>query len=156
MNCESVEISNASPSDLGEVLALLSTVDLPHEGVAEHFGGFLVARDGEGQLVGTIGIERYGDVGLLRSAAVSPELQRTGLGSCLTSILLERAAVGGVEKVVLLTATARDFFARRFGFTVAERADYDRQFAESPEWGLPRCSTAVCMSLGLKGDRVRG
>jgi N-acetylglutamate synthase-like GNAT family acetyltransferase len=79
-----------------------------------------------------------------------PAFQRSGLGSCLTAALLERAAIDGIEKVVLLTSTARDFFARRFGFSEASRADYDEQLAGSPEWDLPRCSSAVCMSLDLK------
>ena len=150
MTCEGVSINPAAPGDLGEVLALLTAVDLPHEGVAEHLGGFLVARDGGGRLAGTIGLERHGTTGLLRSAAVTPGLQRTGLGSCLTFALLRRAAGEGLEKVVLLTSTARDFFARRFGFSEAVRTEFDRQLSGSPEWGLPRCSTAVCMALNLK------
>lgn len=151
MDCEGVSINPAGPGDLGDVLALLAAVDLPHEGVAEHLGGFLVARDGEGRLAGTIGLERHGGTGLLRSAAVAPGLQRTGLGSCLTSVLLRRAEAEGVEKVVLLTTTARDFFTRRFGFSEADRSEFDTQLSGSPEWRLPRCSTAVCMALNLKG-----
>ena len=150
MDCEDVNIKPAAPDDLGDILALLSAVALPHEGVTEYLEGFLVARDGEGRLAGTIGLERHGSTGLLRSAAVAPGLQRSGLGSCLTSALLRRAEGDGVEKVVLLTSTARDFFARRFGFMEAERAEFDPQLSGSPEWDLPRCSTAVCMALGLK------
>jgi amino-acid N-acetyltransferase len=151
MVCESVQISNASPPELGEILALLSAVDLPHEGVAEHLAGFLVARDGEGRLLGTVGLERHGSTGLLRSAAVVAELQHSGVGSCLTAALLKRATEAGVEKVVLLTSTARDFFARRFGFSEAALSDYEEQLTASPEWKLPRCSSAVCLSLDLKG-----
>lgn len=44
MGCESVQISSASPSELSEILAQLTAVDLPHEGVAYHLSGFLVAR----------------------------------------------------------------------------------------------------------------
>lgn len=156
MGCENVMISPAGPMDLDEVLGLLSAVDLPHEGVAEHFGGFLVARDPSGRLVGTIGLERHGDVGLLRSAAVDPGLQHSGLGSCLTEAQLERAGSSGVEKVVLLTSTAREFFARRFGFRVSDRAAFDEQLAGSPEWHLPMCSSAVCMSLDLDSTGGRG
>jgi amino-acid N-acetyltransferase len=153
MNCESIKIAPAAPSEAGEILALLSAVELPHEGVLEYLGGFLVARDAEGRLVGTIGLERHGQVGLLRSAAVAPDTQHAGVGSCLTSSLLERAATDGIEKVVLLTSTARNFFARRFGFSEAAREDFDEPLAASPEWGLPRCSTAVCMSLDLKESK---
>ena len=151
MNCEGLNIKPATGADLGDILALLTAVDLPHEGVEEHLAGFLVARDAEGRLQGAIGLERHGEVGLLRSAAVAPGLQHSGAGSCLTSALLGRAATDGVEKVVLLTTTARDFFARRFGFKEAERGEFDGQLSGSPEWLLPRCSSAVCMALDLKG-----
>lgn len=60
MTCESVNISPASRADLSDILALLKAVNLPHEGVEEHLGGFLVARDFEGRLAGTVGIERHG------------------------------------------------------------------------------------------------
>jgi N-acetylglutamate synthase-like GNAT family acetyltransferase len=119
-------------------------------------GGFLVARDGEGRLTGMIGLERHGSVALLRSAAVAPSLQRSGLGSCLTSALLRSAEGNGVEKVVLLTTEARDFFARRFGFVEADRAEFDAQLSGSPEWRLPRCSTAVCMAMDVKHSRLAG
>lgn len=145
-----MNVSDASPSDLDDILTLLTAVNLPHEGVAEHLSGFLIVRDGEGRLLGTVGLERYGSTGLLRSAAVAPDIQHSGVGTCLTATLLERAAMDGVEKVVLLTATARDFFAHRFGFSEASRSDYDEQLSASAEWRLPRCSSAVCMSLALK------
>ena len=145
----STTISRASRTDLGQIVALLTAVNLPHDGVAEHLDGFLVARSRTGELVGCIELERYGRLGLLRSAAVIPRLQRSGLGSRLTQSLMAGAAAGGVEEIVLLTTTARDFFARRFGFAVVPRADYDQQLAASPEWRLPCCSSAVCMKLNL-------
>ena len=139
----------AAPADLDDVLGLLSAVNLPHDGVKEYFNSFLVTRDGEGRLLGCAGLERHGDVGLLRSVAVSPGLQRSGVGSRLTVAALELAAAGGLKEVVLLTTTARDFFAGRFGFTEAQRGDYEERLARSPEWNLPRCSSAAFLRLGL-------
>ncbi|MFN0108899.1 MAG: GNAT family N-acetyltransferase [Blastocatellia bacterium] len=141
-------IEQAAASDLDAVLALLGEVELPTEGVAEHFGEFLVARDGS-NLIGCIGQERCGDVTLLRSLAVSPNLQRSGLGKALTARLLDAALSAGVSEVVLLTTTAKDFFARQFGFAEAARSDFDAVFAHSPEWSLPRCSSAACLRLKL-------
>jgi N-acetylglutamate synthase-like GNAT family acetyltransferase/catechol 2,3-dioxygenase-like lactoylglutathione lyase family enzyme len=144
-----VNISGASPSDLDDILALLTAVSLPHEGVREYLESFLVMRDAEGRLVGCAGLERHGGVGLLRSVAVAPELQKAGVGSRLTAAAIEYAAAYGVKEVVLLTTTARDFFARRFGFADAKRADYENRLARSPEWRLPRCSSAAFMRLDL-------
>lgn len=143
-------ITDASADDLKEILELLSEMQLPQEGVAENVGGFLVARDEASRLVATVGLERHGNTALLRSAAVVPEYQGAGVGTRLTERLLERATSDGVERVVLLTSTASEFFARRFGFSETARADYDEELAGSSEWNLPRCSSAVCMSLDLK------
>src|SRR6186997_1874922 len=148
MNCENITITNASSDDLQAILDLLSQVQLPHDGVAENLSDFLVARD-ESRLIATIGIERHGDTALLRSAAVAPEYQGCGIGSRLTEKLLERATNNGVERVVLLTTTASEFFARRFGFCESSRANFENELAASSEWNLPRCSSAVCMSLKL-------
>ena len=150
MNCDNITITNASSDDLPDILDLLSQVQLPHDGVAENVGAFLVARDESARLIATIGLERNGNTALLRSAAVAPEFQGCGIGSRLTENLLERATKNGVERVVLLTSTASEFFARRFGFCETSRTVFDKELAGSSEWNLPRCSSAVCMSLDLQ------
>ncbi len=142
-------ISRAEDSDLEEILSLLNTVDLPHDGVAEHLDGFLVARDDTGRLVGCVGMERHGRLGLLRSAAVTPEIQRSGLGTRLTEAILQDAARQGISEALLLTTTARDFFEKKFGFAVTSRDFYDERLAQSLEWRLPRCSTAVLMKINI-------
>jgi amino-acid N-acetyltransferase len=150
MNCENITIADASPEDLRDILDLLSQVQLPHDGVAENVSGFLVARDESSRVIATIGLERHGDTALLRSAAVAPEYQGCGIGSRLTENLLARATNNGVEKVVLLTSTASEFFSRHFGFSESSRTVFDKALAGSTEWNLPRCSSAVCMSLDLR------
>ena len=140
----SIAISKASPADLQEILDLLTAVQLPQEGVVEHLGSFWIARAAH-RLVGCAGLERYHRLALLRSVAVAPDCQHSGLGSKLTAALLETAAESGIDEVVLLTTTARDFFARRFRFAEVQRAAYDERLAESAEWQLPRCASAICM-----------
>jgi amino-acid N-acetyltransferase len=148
---DGVRISRATRDDLPALLALLAAVNLPHEGVEEYLDGFMLARETKGRLVGCIGLERHGGVGLLRSAAVAHDARGTGLGLRLTSELLEAARAEGVGEVVLLTTTARDFFGRKFGFEVSGRDAYEVALARSPEWNLPRCSSAVLMRLHLGG-----
>ena len=144
-------IDRAVGQDLRQVLALLGEVDLPIEGVAAHFNRFWVARNG-GEIVGCVGLERYGDRALLRSLAVSRGAWGRGLGKALTARLLDETRAAGVRDVVLLTTTAKDFFARHFAFSVIDRSLFDDTFAHSPEWHLPRCSSAVCMHLRLAGE----
>ena len=142
-------IEHASAASLPEILALLSVADLPPEGVKEYLDGFLIARNDSGKLVGCVGLERYGELGLLRSAAVSPEFQGRGIGSKLVRRLLEKASRDGVTEAVLLTNTAKDYFQTQFGFQEKARADYQQRLADSPEWNLPRCSSAAFLALKL-------
>lgn len=42
---EDFTIEAASPEDEAAILELLTATNLPHDGVSDHFDGFLVARD---------------------------------------------------------------------------------------------------------------
>ena len=75
-------ITEARSGDLPAVLALLDAAGLPLEGVAEHFGQFLVAR-GSDRVVGAAGLELYGGAALLRSIVVHPEWRGRQLGQRL-------------------------------------------------------------------------
>jgi N-acetylglutamate synthase-like GNAT family acetyltransferase len=150
MTAQIVTIEKAPHACLDDVLEILSQVNLPHDGVEEHFGSFLIARSGGGKILGCIGLERHGDLGLLRSAAVLPEYQGQWIGNKLVQELLKRAAAQEVTEVVLLTTTAKEYFQNKFGFKEARRSGYEKRLANSPEWNLPRCSSAVFMTLKLK------
>jgi amino-acid N-acetyltransferase len=146
------KIVAATPSDLSDVLELLTAVNLPHDGVREYLESFLLVRDTEDGLIGCAGLEQYEGVGLLRSVAVAPHLQKTGAGSRLVASMIQRARSAGLVELVLLTTTSHDFFAQRFGFVDADRTDYETILAQSPEWTLPRCSSAAFMRLDLSPD----
>jgi amino-acid N-acetyltransferase len=144
-----IKIEKARHEELTEILTLLESVNLPKEGVAENLDRFLTARSSDGRLIGAIGLERHEKIGLLRSAAVAPDFQRSGLGSKLTACLLDGAGEAGIEEVLLLTSTAREFFERRFGFVEVDRSEYTSKLSGSTEWNLPRCSSAVLMQLAV-------
>jgi N-acetylglutamate synthase-like GNAT family acetyltransferase len=152
MITEIVTIGRATPDCLGEVLGILSQANLPHDGVEEYLGGFLVARNGGGKILGCVGLERHGKLALLRSAAVLNEYQGQSIGRKLIRELLKRAANEEVTEVALLTTTAKDYFQTRFGFKEVKRSRYEKRLANSPEWNLPRCSSAAFMTLNLKPD----
>ena len=116
-----VTIAPATAEDLGGVLSLLESLRLPTAGVADHFGDFLVAREKNGCVAGAIGLEYYGKLGLLRSAAVVPRLQKSGVGTKLTTLLIGFARGGGLTELVLFTPSGRDFFARSDSFPPTER-----------------------------------
>src|SRR5918994_6289770 len=76
-------IEPARDRDLPEVRKLLEQCKLPLEGVDNHVRTMLVARDGA-QIVGTAALELYPDGALLRSVAVEPSRQGSGLGREMT------------------------------------------------------------------------
>jgi len=155
MRTQIVTIESATPDCLGEALAILSQENLPHDGVEAHLGGFLVARNRGGKILGCVGIERHGNLGLLRSAAVLSEYQGQWIGRTLIRELLDRAAKEGVTEVALLTTTAKDYFQTKFGFKETERSRYENRLTNSLEWNLPRCSSATFMTLKLTPDNAR-
>jgi len=142
-------IKAAAPSELSELLALLEECQLPREGVAEHLEGFLVARDDRGFL-GVVGLERYDNVGLLRSLAVSPRARGRGVGSSLVEALIAGARERKIATLYLLTDTAEDFFPR-FGFERIPRASLDARLAASAELQGACPETAVAMRLEVSG-----
>jgi N-acetylglutamate synthase-like GNAT family acetyltransferase len=147
-----VTITRASAEDLRGVLSLLESLQLPAAGVADHFRSFFVAKEKGGRLAGAIGLERYGALGLLRSAAVMPGLQKSGVGSKLTRLLIDFAKAEGLTELVLFTATARDFFAH-FGFVSANRENYYPLLKASAQWGdCSSCNATEFMRLGLQSD----
>lgn len=126
-----LSVGPALPSELPQVLNLLKECELPRDGVEEHLGGFLVARD-ERALVGVVGLECYGDVGLLRSLAVSPRARQLGIGRKLVDALVDEARRKKVSVLYLLTETADEYF-HRFGFVRVARESVDPRLQASYE-----------------------
>jgi len=101
------------------VEALLNARELPLDGLEENLETFWVAET-DGAVVGTGGLEVHGRLGLLRSLAVEPDAEGSGIGSRLTWQLLEDAVEKGLREVFLLTTSASDYFPR-FGFVRLNR-----------------------------------
>ena len=140
-------LRNVTDSDWEAVASLLHSANLPLDGAHEHFGNFVVAvRDTE--IVGCAGLERYGEVGLLRSVAVTEVLRGTGLGKQLTQQVLDQARSNGVKQVILLTETAPTFFPK-FGFQPIPRTEVTAPSLESVEFKSACCESAVVMTVTL-------
>jgi len=134
--------------DLPQIVEMLHGAGLIVAGVEDHLGAFLVAADGE-RVIGSAGLEVYGDVALLRSVAVDEGFRGQGLGRRLVTAALANARHLGVREVALLTTSAAPFF-RRLGFREGERQALDPRLAASQELGDECCATAVVMMLRLR------
>jgi amino-acid N-acetyltransferase len=149
-----MRIRGATNADLSAVENLLSTSDLPVDGVRENFSSFVVAED-RGAVTGAIGLEKFGTVALLRSAVVSPDHRGSGVGSRLVEHLLKRADEEGIKDLYLLTTTAENYFPR-FGFTLTTRSAVPDAVKASAEFHDACPDTAVVMTRRVKpAARVR-
>ena len=116
---DTLVIREASPADRSKVERLLAGYALPVQGVPESMAGYVVA-EVAGEVVGVVGLEEWGNFGLLRSAAVASEWKGRGVGRELVARILERAASNSLDAVYLLTTTAERYFPS-FGFVLTTR-----------------------------------
>jgi amino-acid N-acetyltransferase len=143
----SLRLRASGPSDLPAVRELLQEAGLPLEGVEDHFNSFIVADDGV-NVVGTIGLELYGETALLRSAVVVPALRNNGLGTRMVEEVLSLARARGVRRLLLLTATAERFFAAH-GFRAIRRDTVSGPVTASKEFSGACPSSAVVMQRAI-------
>ncbi len=136
-------ITKAITQDLPEVLKLLKLVDLPFEGVKEHFQNFFIVRNDK-MTVGGIGIEIYENVGLLRSVAVHPSFQGKGIGQQMVSKIEEYSAEKELHNIYLLTDTAEKFFLK-LGYQLISREETDTRVKQSIEFTTLCPSSPVMM-----------
>ena len=73
-------------------------------------------------VVGCVALEVLGDDAILRALAVDPEFRGAGYGWMLADMAVGQARWRGVRRIYLLTESASDFFAAKFGFRVVDRS----------------------------------
>ena len=144
-------IEAATPADLPAVHALLDRHRLPLDGVDDHVDSMVLAREGA-RVVGAAALEVYADGALLRSVAVDPTVQGSGVGQQLTEAALRMAQTRGVDAVFLLTTTAERFFPR-FGFERIDRGDVPASVQQSVEFRSACPASAIVMRKRFAGPR---
>jgi homocysteine S-methyltransferase len=140
-------IRPANASDLPEIRRLLEGNRLPTADLSQSLPVMFIARDGP-TLVGAGGFEVHGDAGLLRSVVVADRLRGTGLGRALVASVEAAARQQGLGALVLLTETARDFFAR-LGYVDIARETAPEAIRNSAEFTSICPQSAHCMSKQL-------
>lgn len=99
-------------TDLSRIAAVLLDSGLTPDGLdADHVLVFAAVQNE--MVVGCAALEVLGEIGLVRSIAVSSGLRRRGTGSALLRTVEEEAMRSGLRKLYLLTETAQSFFAAR-------------------------------------------
>ena len=137
----------ASAEDLIAIRALLERSGLPTSDLESARPEFAVIHQ-DGQLVAAGALQRFGTSALLRSVVVAQDRRRDGLGHSVVTELERVAHATGVTRLILLTETAAEFFAR-LGFRAIERSSAPEDMQASEEFRSLCPSSAVCMAKNL-------
>lgn len=144
-----IAVAAAEADQFDRIIALLEQAKLPTRDLTRaSIDGFLVATEA-GQVVAAVALERFGDVGLLRSLVVARPYQRKGLGRAMVEALEQRARDLGIAHLGLLTETAGRFFDA-LGYRVGERADAPAAVQTSAEFAFICPASAVYMEKRLR------
>ncbi|NLY50883.1 MAG: GNAT family N-acetyltransferase [Firmicutes bacterium] len=142
-----MRIVSVEKEDLEQVKGLLREVGLPSTGIEEHYTNFLKLTMG-GRLIAVAGLEVHGKVGLLRSVAVAPDYQKSGLGQGLIRAVINKARSMGITDLYLLTEKAAGFFPR-FGFRCIRRENLHPEIVQSYKLRAACCESTTFMHLKL-------
>ncbi len=137
--------------DLPSVRKLLELTELQYAELDVHVDDLLVVRDPTGAVVGCVSLELYDEAGLLRALATAPERRGEGLGWMLADAALGRARSRGCRRVYLITESASDFFAEKFGFRAVQLSMVDAAVVESTQF-RSASPNATAMVLDLPID----
>jgi amino-acid N-acetyltransferase len=125
-------MASVTAEQLPAVVALLTAANLPTSDISAERMAFLGAFEGD-RLVGTVGLERVEDLGLLRSLAVVPERRGTGIARSLYERLLADASRTAITELYCLTNTAEGFFTR-LGFGLVPRTEAPKAIQATAEF----------------------
>ncbi|HZR01796.1 MAG TPA: arsenic resistance N-acetyltransferase ArsN2 [Burkholderiales bacterium] len=115
-----MEFGRILPAEKPLVLSLLERCGLPTADVDSDLLTYFVGARDEGKLVGVIGVQPFGHVGLLRSLAVDPTERGRGIGGRLCDEAESLAHAGDIAELYLLTNEAAEFFLKH-GFEIWPR-----------------------------------
>jgi len=145
---EDITFAAATAADLPAVRALLKRCALPTADLLPaHMDRFIICRT-NGQLVATVGIQVLGDVALLRSLAVAPEVRGRRLAHALWTRARAEVVRFGIGRLYLLTTTAAGLFSR-WGFRSVARDGVPEAVRATAEYSSLCSVSATVMAVEL-------
>ncbi len=130
-----------------QLIALLAAENLPTADLPINLANFRVAVQNS-KIMGAIGLEIYGDYGLLRSLAVLPAFRSKGVARHLVRDIEIMAHKKSLKEIYLLTETAPDYFARK-GYEIIPRINVPEAVQRSSEFSYACPQSAIVMKKTL-------
>lgn len=137
-------ISKAKQENLNGLKSLLEENNLPTLDLAMEAMEFYLGTMDE-EIVASIGLEKYGNLGLLRSLAVSGSFKNQKIGDRMVRELFRICFREGIEEFYLLTETAEGYF-ERYGFSKTDRIKVPELIRQTQEFREICPVSAVIMS----------
>jgi amino-acid N-acetyltransferase len=143
-------IQKATEQARAAIVGLLQSQKLPTEDLPTVLDHFSIATEDD-NLVGLIGLERYGTAGLLRSMVVHPDYRNRQIAERLVHQLEETAKAIGITSMYLLTETAEKYFSRK-GYNTIPRSEVPPLVMQSSEFShvCPVSATVMKKELARK------
>lgn len=142
---DGINIRPAAASDFETAKSWLSAARLPSADLTTaHLSDFLVAVT-DGAPIGMVGLERIGNIGLIRSLVVDPGSRSAGAGGRLVSELEVLAKSRGVIELWLLTIDTDEYFSK-LHYEQRQRSDAPVEIQGTEEFSRLCPGDAVLMS----------
>jgi amino-acid N-acetyltransferase len=139
-----MNIRQATTADFETITGWLAAARLPVADLSiDDMNNFLLAETG-GTPVGTIGLEPFDGIGLLRSLVVVPHSQGGGAGRRLVAALEAGAVQRGLRELWLLTTDADAYFTK-LGYATVSRDDTPDSIRQTTEFSKLCPADAVVM-----------
>ena len=142
-----MQIVKATQQNRDKIKSLLQSQNLPSQDLPDLLTDFYVAVDA-GELIGLIGMERYGTYALLRSMVVHPDYRNKRIAETLVTRLETEAKSTGIAEMYLLTETADKYFSKK-GYTTITRDVVPKELKGSSEFSHVCPVSAIVMKKQL-------
>lgn len=147
MRTHDIQFRRALKNDREKVISLLDENSLPVDDIDLSIQKFIIAVYNS-RVIGSIGIEIYGENALLRSLAVQKNFRGKKIAHDILNHLLEFARQSKVGHLHLLTTTAKGYF-QKHGFIEGKRDSAPLTIQSSKEFSFlcPTSSTYMIFDL---------
>ncbi|NEU30416.1 hypothetical protein GN156_06425 [bacterium LRH843] len=129
----SIIVRKAEEKDLLLIQRLVAKAGLREDGIEHHIDRFLVVKDEDDQLIGTVGLEKYKSDGLLRSLVLTSAVWTPRLSLEFLQLALSYAEEQKIKNLYLCSKGTNSLF-HQLGFRNIREDDVPEKVRTSPHF----------------------
>lgn len=142
-----LQIEPALESDYKEISYLLNVNELPSSDITEDHVQIFVGLNQQ-EIIGTIGLQKYDSIGLLRSLVVKDGYKSQKIAGKLLHYIFDYCVMHKITELYLLTTSAEEYFYK-YGFQKIERILVPEVIKETKQYQEICPKVAVVMHKSL-------